>query len=103
MSLILSALALEDIELIHDFSLVEWGEIQALKYINVLWDALDEIVENPERWRLRNDIYQDCRARVCGSHLIIYREREGRIEISRILHGAMNLRDSVPRDFMGSE
>ena len=103
MRLIFSALALEDIELIHDYTVDEWGEEQALKYVNALWDALDEIAENPDRWRLRDDIYNGCRARVCGSHLVIYRERGGHVEISRILHGAMNLRDFVPRDFMGNE
>lgn len=103
MRLRLSKLALRDITLIHDYTVGEWGGEQAVKYVNALWDALEEIAATPERWRLRHDIYQSCRARVCGSHLIIYRTREGQVEISRILHGAMNLNDHVPWDFMGDE
>ena len=103
MRLKLSRLALDDIALIHDDSVRVWGEAQAVKYVNALWDALEEIAASPERWRLRNDIYQGCRARVCGSHLIVYRTGDGKVEISRVLHGAMNLRDHVPRDFMGGE
>ena len=103
MSFRLSKLAQKDIFLIHDFTVTEWGEEQALKYIDGLLTALEEIKQRPERWRLRNDIYPGCRARVCGRHLIIYRLRDGTVEFSRILHGAMNLRDHVPRNFMDDE
>ncbi|MDZ4289894.1 MAG: type II toxin-antitoxin system RelE/ParE family toxin [Prosthecobacter sp.] len=102
MSFRLSRLAQEDIALIHDFTFGEWGEEQAVKYVTALLDALDEINATPDRWRLRDDIYPGCRARVCGSHLIIYRLHEGTVEFSRILHGAMNFSDHIPRDFMGS-
>ncbi len=103
MRLILSALALEDIALIHDYSADEWGEEQAQKYVRALWDALEEISSAPKRWRLRDDIFKGCRARVCGSHLVIFRERDGQVKISRVLHGAMNVRDFVPGNFMGAE
>jgi plasmid stabilization system protein ParE len=76
---------------------------QAVKDVGALWDALEEIAAAPDRWRLRPDLYPGCRARICGRHLIIYRTRENRVEISRILHGAMNLRDHIPRDFLGGE
>ena len=52
MRLILSSLALEDIALIHDYTVDEWGLEQALKYVNALWDALEEIAETPNRWRV---------------------------------------------------
>ena len=99
----LSKLALEDIGLIDDFTVAKWGVEQAMKYINAIWDALEEIQRAPDRWRLRPDIHPDCRAGVCGRHLIIYRVRNGVVEISRILHGAMNLSDHIPSDFMSEE
>ena len=99
----LSKLALEDIALIDDFTVEKWGVEQAVKYINAIWDALEEIQQTPDRWRPRPDIHPDCRARVCGRHLIIYRVRNGLVEISRILHGAMNLSDHVPSNFMGED
>ena len=101
MRLKLSTLALEDLSLIHDYTLAEWGEAQTVRYVNALWDALEVISTTPCRWRLRPEIYPECRARSCGSHLIIYRVRTGCVEISRILHGAMNLREKVPENFMG--
>ena len=103
MSFRLSRLAQEDIALIHDHTFADWGEQQAIKYVSALLDALDEINGAPDRWRLRNDIYPGCRARVCGSHLIIYRVRDGMVEFSRILHGAMNLADYIPLGFMGDD
>ena len=103
MSFRLSRLAQEDIALIHDHTFATWGEEQAVRYASALLDALEEIEKAPDRWRLRNDIYPGCRARVCGGHLIIYRIRDGIVEFSRILHGAMNLRDQVPPGFMGEE
>lgn len=103
MRLRLSKFALEDIERIYDYTAAEWGAEQALKYIHGLWDALEEIQRSPERWRHRHDIYADARACVSGRHLIIYRVREQRIEVSRILHGSMHLPSHVPPDFIDRE
>ncbi len=103
MSFRLSKLAQEDIALIHDHTIAEWGERQASKYVSALLDALDEINQAPDRWRVRDDIYPGCRARVCGRHLIIYRVRDGIVEFSRILHGAMSLGDHVPDNFMAED
>jgi toxin ParE1/3/4 len=101
MSLRLSRLAMEDIAQIHDYTVRKWGDQQALKYMHRLWDALEEIAAPPERWRERPRIYPGCRARVSGSHLIIYRVRDGLVEVSRILHGAMDASSHVPPGFMG--
>jgi plasmid stabilization system protein ParE len=38
-----------------------------------------------------------------GCAAFIYRVREGMVEISRILHGSMNLSDHIPPNFMGDE
>ena len=103
MSFRLSRLAQEDIALIHDYTLIEWGEAQAVKYVTTLLDTLEDINRDPERWRLRPDIYPDCRARNCGGHIIIYRVRDGIVEFSRILHGSMRLSSHLPPDFMGGE
>ncbi|MEO7319179.1 MAG: type II toxin-antitoxin system RelE/ParE family toxin [Chthoniobacteraceae bacterium] len=41
MRLRLSRLAIEDLTLIHDYTVGEWGEEQALNYVHALWDALE--------------------------------------------------------------
>ena len=99
MRLKLSKLALEDIESIYDYTVAEWGNEQADRYVGALWDAMLAIEKEPERWRLRRDIHPGCRTCLSGRHLIIYRIGVGGIEISRILHGAMNLRDHIPPGF----
>jgi toxin ParE1/3/4 len=99
----LSRLAQEDITQIHDFTLAEWGEEQALQYISRLLDVLEEIKLAPDRWRLRPDIYPGSRVRVCGRHLIIYRVQNDIVEFSRILHGAMKIGDHIPTNFMGTQ
>lgn len=97
----LSKLAQEDIGLIDDYTVSLWGIEQADRYIAGLLDALEEIQLAPERWRLREDIHPGSRLRVYQRHLILYRIRNGTVEVGRILHGAMNLSDHVPEDFMG--
>lgn len=103
MRLILSKLAIEDIATIDDYTVAKWGVEQAVRYVHALWDALEEIQEAPTRWRPRPDIHPDCRVRICGRHLVIYRIRDDAVEISRILHGAMTVEQHVPRSFMGDE
>jgi toxin ParE1/3/4 len=100
MRLHLSRLALQDLAAIYDFTVGAWGKDQATKYVSQLWDSLEEIREAPERWRLRPDIYPNCRARACERHLIIYRSHGGAVQISRILHGAMNIQEHIPPLFM---
>lgn len=99
MRLKLSKLALQDIESIYDHTVAEWGDAQADRYVGALWDAMLAIEKAPERWRLRKDIHPGCRAYLSGSHLIIYRVGNSGIEISRILHGAMNLPNHIPPGF----
>jgi plasmid stabilization system protein ParE len=55
MRLRFSRLALGDIDLIHGYTLGEWGETQAVKYVSALWDALEEIAAAPKGWRLGTD------------------------------------------------
>ena len=35
--------------LIHDYTVGEWGEEQAVKYVHALWDALEEVAATPGR------------------------------------------------------
>lgn len=47
MSFRLSKLAQEDIALIHDYTVAQWGEEQAMLYISGILDALEEIKSAP--------------------------------------------------------
>jgi toxin ParE1/3/4 len=103
MRLRLSRLALLDLEDIHGYTWDQWGEEQAARYAGQIADALETIAGEPERRRLRNDIHPGCRVCLSERHAILYRIRGGQVEVSRILHGAMNLARHVPPNFMGGE
>lgn len=103
MVLRLSKLALGDLEDIYDFTVANWDKSQAEAYIGQLWAALGQLQQDPLRWRLRPDIHAEARATVCGRHLVIYRVRGERIEVARVLHGAMDIKRHIPRGFIPPE
>ena len=100
MRLRLSRLALHDLEDIHGYTWDKWGEEQADRYASQIADALESIANAPERWRRRNVIHPECRDCLSGKHAILYRIKDGQVEVSRILHAAMDLARHVPPDFM---
>jgi toxin ParE1/3/4 len=103
MRLRLSKLAYDDLDSIYSYTLRHWGQEQADRYITQLWDSLETLAKVPERWRLREQLYPGCRVRITGKHAILYRIHEGRVEISRVLHGSMDFTRYIPPDFMGGE
>jgi toxin ParE1/3/4 len=103
MRLRLSKLALLDLEDIHDYTQIKWGEEQAMVYSGHLVTALENIAKSPERWRLRNDLHTGCRVCMSGKHAILYRIRETQVEVARILHGAMDFSRHLPPNSMDEE
>jgi plasmid stabilization system protein ParE len=59
------------------------------------------VAQTPGRWRLRNELHPGCRICFTGRHAILYRIHEGRVEIARVLHDAMDFPRHIPKDFMG--
>jgi len=103
MRLRLSKLAYEDLDSIYAYTLRHWGQEQADRYITQLWVSLETLAKEPERWRLRDPLYPGCRVRITGKHAILYRLHDGRVEISRVLHGSMDFTRHIPPDFMGAK
>src|SRR5712671_492012 len=103
MPLRLSKLAYADLDSIYADSIAKWGQGQADCYLNTLWDALEQVAATPERWRPRDALYPGCRICFSGRHAILYRIRESRVEIARILHDAMDFPRHIPAEFMGEE
>ena len=101
MRLRFSKLARADLDSIYTDTIAKWGQEQSDRYIHTLWDALEQVVATPERWRPRDEIYPGCRICISGRHAILYRIREGRVEIARVLHDAMDFPRHIPGDFMG--
>ena len=97
----LSKLALGDLDSIYSDTVEKWGREQADRYVGAIWAAFEKVAQAPERWRLRDELHPGCRICFIGRHAILYRIHEGRVEIARVLHDAMDFPRRLPRDFMG--
>lgn len=103
MRLRISKLALADVEEIFAYTAEHWGERQAERYTAQIWDCFEQIAAAPERWRLREDVHPGCRIGFSGRHAVLYRIRKGRVEVARVLHGAMDFSRHVPPEFIEDE
>jgi toxin ParE1/3/4 len=103
MRLRLSKLAHADLDSIYTDTIAKWGQAQADRYINALWDALEKVATMPESWRLRDEIHTGCRICFSGRHAVLFRIHDGRVEIARVLHDAMDFPRHIPGDFMGED
>ena len=103
MRLRLSKLALGDLDEIYVYTYKRWGFEQAERYTAMLWDAMESLPSAPERWRLRRDLHPECRICFAGQHAVLYRVRDGRIEVARVLHGMMNFPQHISKNLMPDE
>lgn len=91
MTLLLSPEAVRDLGEIHDYTAERWGDTQALAYLRELQAACQRLVGNPDLGRRRADVPPPYRVLAVGSHLIVYRSVDDRIEVLNILHPAMDI------------
>jgi toxin ParE1/3/4 len=61
------------------------------RVLDRLEEAANRLVENPQIGPARDDIRPGLRYLVSGSYLLLYRIREGGIEIVRAVHGRRDL------------
>ena len=101
MRLRFSKLALGDLDSIYSDTIEKWGREQADRYVGIIWATFEKVAQTPERWHLRNELHPGCRICFVGRHAVLYRIHEGRVEIARVLHDAMDFPGHLPRDFMG--
>jgi toxin ParE1/3/4 len=74
---------------IADYTLRNWGEAQAIRYIDALESCCNGLAQNPELGRRCNDVRPGLRRMESGKHVIFYRQHQGGILVSRILHQRM--------------
>lgn len=91
MNLLLSPEAVHDLGEIYDFTAARWGDEQAATYLRRLDSACRDLAANPGKGRRRADVPAPYLVFSVGSHLIIYRIVESRVEVLNILHPAMDL------------
>ncbi|MHA1564320.1 MAG: type II toxin-antitoxin system RelE/ParE family toxin [Alphaproteobacteria bacterium] len=81
----LSNAAGSDIDRLFVFGFTRFGLKQADSYVEGLYERLDDLAENPERWQAVAHIRAGLRCSKYGSHSIYYRIEPAEIVILRIL------------------
>lgn len=89
--------AVEDLADIWNYTFDEWSERQADEYYGMLITSCQKIATNPGLFGKRYDeIVDGLRAFKVGKHLLFYRILDdGDVEIIRILHERMDLRNRM--------
>lgn len=88
--------AVDDLTGIWNYTLEKWSEKQADKYYKTLIDNFNEIAKNPKVGKKYSDIINNILGFQVGRHIIFYREiHENEIEITRILHEQMDLKNRI--------
>lgn len=88
--------AVDDLNGIWDYTAEEWSEEQADKYYNMLLNSCKDIANNPDLGKNYDGITPDLLGLKANRHIIFYRRTESLpIEITRILHGRMDLKNRL--------
>lgn len=87
----LSIEADQDISDIYDYTLLEFGDDQAIAYLADLEPILLKLVKFPELGRERTAIRAGLRSSAYQNHVIFYRILETHIRVVRVLHGSRDL------------
>jgi toxin ParE1/3/4 len=96
MKLVLTLAALEDLRSIRAYTLETWGPDQEQRYLDQIWARFEDLSLHPDRYRLRPDLFPECRIAAEGKHVILFRANAGQLEIVRVLHSAMDFKRHLP-------
>ena len=93
---ILRQKAIDDLNSIWYYTLEQWSEQQADKYYSTIKFACSLIGENPDIGREYTEIKKNLLGLKSGKHIIFYQlVTESEIEIIRILHERMDLKNRI--------
>jgi toxin ParE1/3/4 len=88
--------ALDDLIEIWDYTVEQWSENQAQTYYNLIMASCLDLANNPQLGKSYNIISQNLHGYKCGEHIIFYHEIvKNEIEIARVLHGMMDLKNKI--------
>jgi toxin ParE1/3/4 len=88
--------AVDDLARIWNYTIDRWSEHQADKYYQMLVDNFIEIANNPDLGKNYSTVIENLLGFRAGRHIIFYRRlEENEIEITRILHEQMDLKNRV--------
>jgi len=88
--------AVEDLGDIWNYTVETWSENQAETYYSLLIESCQELANNPYQGRSYEVVERNVLGFKTGQHLIFYRIiTEKEIEVVRILHGMMDLKNHL--------
>ena len=88
--------AVEDLSEIWNYTFDTWSEKQADQYYSMLLENCSKIAENPIIGKNYDGITEKLLGFRAGRHIIFYSEvKENGIEIFRILHEQMDLKNRI--------
>ena len=82
----LRAHAQNDLEVIWDYTLEQWGAQQAERYFESLFTCFDDLASNPQMGRQREEVLPGMRSFPQGRHIVFYEIDDLGIEIVGIVH-----------------
>jgi len=86
----------EDLNKIWNYTFDKWSEEQADNYYSMLLDFCQNIADNPVLGKYYEGIRTDLFGLKANRHIIFYRKiNPGLIEITRILHERMDLKNRI--------
>ncbi len=81
----------EDLQDIYLYSVENWGEDQARRHLDELFDLFDHIGRNSEMGRQRPELGEGIRSFPHVSHIVYFMSWQSEIAILRILHGSRDI------------
>ena len=93
---VLTNKALEDLSKIWDYTFEVWSEAQADKYYYMIIDSCEELGNRKVAGKIYPEIHKEVLGYKIGQHIIFYMHIKGdKIEVTRILHSCMDLRNRI--------
>ena len=86
----LSSRAEIDLVDIWAYTFDQWDERQADKYVDELYVAIDQLVDNPQRGVSRSSVRDGFRVLFVNRHAVYYQLTPTAVDIVRVLHAQMD-------------
>ena len=92
---VISKIAVSDLEDIWLYTVGNWSVEQADRYYNLIFDEVNFICRNINTGKSIEHVRKGYRASKVKSHLIFFRVKNDTVEIIRILHEQMDIKNRL--------
>ena len=87
----LRKLAVDDLEAIWVYTVEQWGVEQAEGYLTSLFSCFEDLAENPQLGRQRDEVKAGYRSFPQGRHVVFYMVVPAGIEVIGIVHQSADI------------